>query len=117
MHEHDMERIWSVKARKGMLGERSREVDEVVGEVIWVGGLAISFFGKQRLGDCDFGSVSMSALSNGAAHWCGSPASLIKRECIRYVLGERSAWSRSVAARCWEAVRGRVEVEGIPWWP
>ena len=53
MLEHDMERIWSVEARNGMLGERSREVDEVVGELIGVGGLAISRLGEQMLGDCD----------------------------------------------------------------
>ena len=83
MHEHEMVRIWSVEARKGMLGERSREVDEVVGEVIGVGGLAISRIEKQMLGNCESRSVSMSALSNNAAYWSGLPASLIKRECIR----------------------------------
>ena len=72
----------------GMLGKRSKEVDEAVGQVIVVGGLAISRFGKHMLGDWESVSVSMSAFSNKAAYWSGSPASLIKRECIRYVLGE-----------------------------
>ena len=89
-----------MEARKGMLGKRSMEVDEVVGEVVRMGRLAISRFGKQMLDDSESGSVSMPALSNNAAYWSGSPASLIKRECIRYVLGERGAWSRNIAARC-----------------
>ena len=88
-----------------MSGERSREVDEVAGKVIGVGELAISHFGKQMLGDCESGSVSVSALSNKAALWSGSPASLIKRERIQHVLGEQSAWSRSIAARFWLVVR------------
>ena len=57
------------------------------------------------LGECESGSVSMSALSDNAAYWSGSPASLIKRECIRYEMEERSAWSRSIAARRWRKVR------------
>ena len=67
-----------MKARKGMLGKRSREVDEVVGEVIRMGGLAISRHGKQMLDDLESGSVSISALSNNAAYWSGLPASFIK---------------------------------------
>ena len=73
--------------------------------MVRVGGLAISHSGKQMLGDCESGSVSMSALSNKATCWSGSPTSLIKRECIQYVLGERSACSRSIAARCRLIVR------------
>ena len=77
-YEHNMERIRSVEARMGMLGARSKEVDEAVGEVIGVGGLAISRFGKQMRGNWESGSVSMSALSNKATYWSSSPASLIK---------------------------------------
>ena len=67
-----------MEARKGMLGKRSREVDEVLGEVIRMGGLAISRHGKQMLDDSESGSVSMSALANNAAYWSGSPASFIQ---------------------------------------